>query len=74
MIIFTSMPCVQLYTSNYLDGILRGKGGWYYNARDGVCLETQSFPDSINNGVTNVILRKNTEYKQVTSWTFDIVS
>ncbi len=74
MIISTDMPCVQLYTANYLDGNIRGKSGWYYNARDGVCLETQCFPNSINNGVTDVILRKNTEYNKATSWTFDILS
>lgn len=73
MIISTSMPCVQLYTANYLDGTIRGKGGWYYNARDGVCLETQCFPNSINNGVTDVILRKNTNYSKATTWTFDIL-
>jgi aldose 1-epimerase len=46
--VFTSEPGVQLYTGNFLDGTLRGKGGAAYRKRSGLCLETQHFPDSPN--------------------------
>lgn len=38
---------VQLYTGNFLNGD-RGKGGHNYERRAGFCLETQFFPNSIN--------------------------
>ena len=44
----TTEPGVQLYTSNYLDGSLTGKGGMVYRQHAGFCLETQHFPDSVN--------------------------
>jgi aldose 1-epimerase len=44
----TTEPGVQLYTSNFLDGSIKGKGGQAYAARSGFCLETQHFPDSPN--------------------------
>lgn len=48
MEIYTTEPGVQLYTSNYLDGSLIGKGGRPLNTYAGFCLETQHFPDSPN--------------------------
>ena len=44
---WTSMPGVQLYTGNNLNGI-RGKNGSVYGPYGGICLETQYFPDSPN--------------------------
>ena len=44
----TTLPGVQFYAGNYLDGCPTGKGGARYGKRDGVCLETQFFPDSPN--------------------------
>jgi galactose mutarotase-like enzyme len=35
------------YTANWIDGTV-GKGGHTYANRDGFCLETQAFPNSIN--------------------------
>lgn len=67
----TSMPCVQLYTGNYLCGDCEGKNGWFYNKNDGICLETQYFPNSINNNIDNVVLRKGEVYNHFTKWTFD---
>lgn len=45
---YTDLPCVQLYTGNYLDGTQDGKGGVLYSCRAGLCLETQFAPDSPN--------------------------
>lgn len=44
----TTLPGVQFYSSNYLDGCPAGKGGARYARRDAVCLETQFYPDSPN--------------------------
>ena len=45
---FTTEPAVQLYTANFLDGTLTGKGGVVYKKHHGFCLEAQHYPDSIN--------------------------
>jgi len=47
MTVWTTMPGVQLYTGNFLDGI-RGRGGAVFEKHHGFCLETQYFPDSPN--------------------------
>jgi len=48
MEIYTTEPGVQLYTGNFLDGTLTGKGGKVYKKHYAFCLETQHFPDSPN--------------------------
>ena len=45
---FTTEPGVQLYTANFLDGSLKGKGGVVYKKQQAFCLEAQHFPDSVN--------------------------
>ncbi|NMM50881.1 galactose mutarotase [Flammeovirgaceae bacterium KN852] len=47
MDVFTTMPGIQFYSGNFLDGV-KGKGGANYKKNNGVCLETQFFPDSPN--------------------------
>lgn len=42
----TDCPGIQLYTGNFAKG--RGKGGVVYEPRCGICLETQFFPNSVN--------------------------
>jgi aldose 1-epimerase len=46
--VLTDQPAVQLYTSNFLDGSIKGKGGLAYPRNAALCLETQHFPDSPN--------------------------
>ena len=46
--IVSDQPGVQVYTGNYLDGTLTGKGGTVYGKHGGICLETQKYPDSIH--------------------------
>ena len=48
MEIETTEPGIQFYSGNFLDGRLRGSKGQAYRQGDGVCLETQHFPDSPN--------------------------
>lgn len=46
--LYTSEPGVQFYTSNFLDGTVRGKAGKVYSHWGAFTLETQHFPDSPN--------------------------
>jgi aldose 1-epimerase len=46
--VLTTEPGLQLYTGNFLDGTIIGKGGRVYKRRFALCLETQHFPDSPN--------------------------
>ena len=48
MEVLTTEPGLQLYTGNFLNGRHRGAGGRAYRQSDGLCLETQHFPDSPN--------------------------
>jgi aldose 1-epimerase len=46
--VLTTEPGVQFYTSNFLDGSIKGKQGVAYPRNGALCLETQHFPDSPN--------------------------
>lgn len=46
--VYTNEPGIQVYTGNFLNGTVTGKGGIVYNHRASVCLETQHYPDSPN--------------------------
>lgn len=48
MDLYTTLPGVQLYTGNFLDGTVAGKCGTLYQQHSAVCLETQCYPDSPN--------------------------
>lgn len=48
MTVFTTMPGVQVYTGNSLDGSIMGYSGKLYRQSDGICFETQQFPDAPN--------------------------
>ncbi len=46
--VLTDQPGVQVYSGNMLTGALAGPSGRAYRSGDGLCLETQHFPDSPN--------------------------
>lgn len=48
MEVFTDQPGIQVYSGNFLDGSLIGRGGVPIRWRSGLCLETQGFPNSPN--------------------------
>ena len=48
MEVFTTLPGIQFYTGNFLDGCPDGKGGVPYGKHGAFCLETQCYPDSPN--------------------------
>jgi aldose 1-epimerase len=73
MEVWTTEPGIQLYTGNFLDGSLKGKGGKVYGKHYGFCLETQHFPDSPNQpDFPSVILRPGETYMQLTVYKFSV--
>ncbi|MBR6019752.1 MAG: galactose mutarotase [Lachnospiraceae bacterium] len=51
MEVYTDLPGMQLYSGNFIDGSKDpnpGKGGVIYKKRDGVCFETQFYPNACN--------------------------
>jgi aldose 1-epimerase len=48
MEIETTEPALQFYSGNFLDGSLIGASGQAFRQGDGLCLETQHYPDSPN--------------------------
>jgi len=71
MEVFTTEPGIQLYSGNFLDGKDKGKGGAVYNKHNGFCLETQHFPDSVNQkSFPSTILKPGETYTQTTIYAF----
>jgi aldose 1-epimerase len=71
----TTEPGIQLYTSNFLNGSIRGKGGVAYPHRGGLCLETQHFPDSPNEPrFPTTVLRPGERYASRTVFRFGVDS
>jgi aldose 1-epimerase len=69
----TTEPGVQFYSGNFLDGTIKGKGGAVYNLRNGLCLETQHFPDSPNHpNFPTTILKPGDTYSSQTVFTFGV--
>lgn len=48
MLVLTDCPGIQFYSGNFLDG-QTGKGGVKYTYRGGIALETQFYPNAVNN-------------------------
>ncbi|WP_409056009.1 aldose epimerase family protein [Streptomyces sp. SYP-A7185] len=65
--IATTEPGVQFYSGNFLDGTLTGPAGRTYRQSDGLCLETQHFPDSPNRpAFPSTVLRPGETYRSST--------
>lgn len=63
---------VQVYSGNFLDGA-RGKGGKKYKARAGMCLETQGFPNAVNQiSFPSVVLKAGKVYRRRTTYSFTV--
>lgn len=70
MDVYTTTPGIQFYSGNFLDGSV-GKNKANYNTRNGFCLETQYFPNSINcSYFESPILKAGKEYKHKTIYKF----
>lgn len=74
MEVYSTQPGVQLYTANWFDEKLSGKGGKYYEKHSAFCLESQHFPDSPNRPeFPSVILRPGEIYKSETVLKFSTI-
>jgi len=72
--IATTEPAIQLYTGNYLDGSITGKGGAVYKHRYALCLEPQHYPDSPNHpDFPSTLLEPGETYQTTTVYKFTTV-
>lgn len=68
--IYTNQPCLQFYTGSYLDGKLK-RDNVTFEAFRGFCLETQSYPDAVNQShFPSIILQPNEIYDYFVSYVF----
>ncbi len=73
MVVKSTEPGVQLYTGNFLDGSVIGKGNSPITKRCAFCLETQVYPDSPNHPEWHsCIYDAGEEYKSKTVFSFSL--
>jgi aldose 1-epimerase len=73
MEVWTDQPAIQLYTGNFLDGTVVGKGGHAYGKHSAFCLETQHFPDSPNHpNFPSTVLEPGQVFRTVTVYKFSV--
>ena len=69
----TTLPGIQFYTGNFLDGSPKGKGGAPYAKGWAFCLETQYFPDSPHHEeFPSAVLAAGAVYESKTVYRFEI--
>lgn len=69
----TSQPALQLYTGNTLDGTLVGPSRRTYRSGDGVCFETQGFPDAPNHpNFPSAVLRPGAPFVSTSTYRFSV--
>ena len=70
MEVYTDLPGVQIYSGNYL-GEEKGKDGIVYHQRQGICFETQHYPDAINHdNFPSPVVKAGEEYRTRTVYKF----
>ena len=80
MEVYTDLPGMQLYSGNFINGEAdpaKGKGGVVYKKRDGICFETQFFPNSCNIPSfaelgSNSVFPKNEPFDYCTVYSFSV--
>ncbi|MBE5960109.1 MAG: galactose mutarotase [Lachnospiraceae bacterium] len=73
MEVYTDLPGMQFYTGNFIPGNELGKDNYIYKKRDGVCFETQYFPNSCNiKNFPSCRLGASQEYDSVTIYKFSV--
>jgi aldose 1-epimerase len=69
--VMTDRPGLQLYSANGLNGSLVGPSGRSYRQSDGLCFETQGFPDAPNQpGFPSAVLRPGERFASTTVFRF----
>ncbi len=72
--ILTTLPGIQFYSGNFLDGTLAGRGGVHYTQHAGLCLEPQHYPDSPNRPeFPSAILLPGQTYRHIIVYQFFIL-
>lgn len=67
---WTTMKGLQVYTGNFIEQHL-GKSGTMYDEQHAVCLEAQSWPDSVHHDdFPNVVLRPGEKLDEITEYRF----
>lgn len=70
MEVFTDLPGMQVYCSNFLEGD-KGKNGAVYGRRCAVCFETQYFPDAVHKeNFEGPVVRAGEVYDTTTAYKF----
>lgn len=70
--LWTNAPGIQFYTANYVNGIV-GKGGAVYGKHAAVCLETQGFPNAINEpNFPSIIVQPGEKYQHSMVYEFSV--
>ncbi len=70
MKVFTDLPGMQFYTGNFIDG-KEGKDGVLYEKRQGLCFESQYFPDAVHKeNFEGPIVRAGAVYETTTTYRF----
>ena len=73
MEVHTSEPGVQFYSGNFLDGSLMGSAGTSLRQGDGLCLETQHYPDAPHHpAFPSTVLRPGETYRTTTLHRFSV--
>lgn len=73
MEVSTDLPGLQFYSGNFIEEEV-GKDQVTYQKRQGLCFETQYFPNAVNEqGFNSPILLVGEEYQSTTSFSFQIV-
>lgn len=68
---YTTLPGVQFYAGNFI-GEQKGKDGATYGPRMGLCLETQYYPNSVNQpAFPSCLFGEGREYDSVTEYRFE---
>lgn len=73
MEVYTDLPGMQFYTGNFLAEPEDGKEGAVYHKQDGVCFETQFYPNACNiKEFPTTIIKAGTEYSYATIYKFGV--
>lgn len=70
MEVYTDRPGVQIYAGNFLNNE-QGKQGAVYQKRNGICFETQGFPDAVHHeNFPSPVLKKGEVWETTTAYKF----
>ena len=70
---FTDLPGFQFYAGNFITEGEKGKKGAVYGKRCGFCLETQFYPNSINQeGFARPLLKAGETFESTTAYQFSV--